>query len=55
MYLVGATCGGAAVLVTYLSSTNGAILAGSIVICMLVAVAWLEKAPYERQTKKIAT
>ena len=55
MYLIGAACGGAAVLVTYLSATSAAILAGSIVICMLVAVAWLEKAPYERQTKKIAT
>ena len=54
MYLVGATCGGAAVLVTYVSATSAAVLAGSIVICMLVAVAWLEKAPYERQTRKIA-
>jgi UDP-GlcNAc:undecaprenyl-phosphate/decaprenyl-phosphate GlcNAc-1-phosphate transferase len=54
MYLVGAACGGAAVLVTYISAMNAAIVAGSIVICMLVAVAWLEKAPYERQTKQIA-
>ena len=54
MYLVGATCGGAAVLVTYLSAVNAAIVAGSILICMLVAVVLLEKAPYERQTRKIA-
>ncbi len=54
MYLVGATCGGAAVIVTYVSATSAAVLAGSIMICMLVAVAWLEKAPYERQTRKIA-
>ncbi|HMD43792.1 MAG TPA: MraY family glycosyltransferase [Candidatus Acidoferrum sp.] len=54
MYLVGAACGGVAVMVTYLSATSAAMVAGSMVICMLVAVAWLEKAPYERQTKKIA-
>lgn len=54
MYLVGATCGGAAVLITYLSTTGAAIVFGSIVISMLVAVAWLEKAPYERQVKKAA-
>jgi UDP-GlcNAc:undecaprenyl-phosphate GlcNAc-1-phosphate transferase len=54
MYMVGAVCGGAAVLVTYISTMGAAIVAVSVVICMLVAVAWLEKAPYERQTKKIA-
>lgn len=54
MYMVGAVCGGAAVLVTYISTMSAAIVAVSVVICMLVAVAWLEKAPYERQTKKIA-
>ena len=54
MYLVGAASGGAAVLVTYLSAVNAAIVAASFVICMLVAVALLEKAPYERQTRKIA-
>src|SRR5271166_1256175 len=54
IYLVGAACGGVAVMVTYLSATSAAMVAGSMVICMLVAVAWLEKAPYERQTKKIA-
>jgi UDP-GlcNAc:undecaprenyl-phosphate/decaprenyl-phosphate GlcNAc-1-phosphate transferase len=55
MYLVSAVCGGAAVLVTYLSTTAAAMVAGSIVICMLVAVAWLEKAPYERQAKKASS
>jgi UDP-GlcNAc:undecaprenyl-phosphate/decaprenyl-phosphate GlcNAc-1-phosphate transferase len=54
MYLVGATCGGAAVLVTYLSSLGAGLVAGGVLICMLVAVAWLEKAPYERQVKKVA-
>jgi UDP-GlcNAc:undecaprenyl-phosphate/decaprenyl-phosphate GlcNAc-1-phosphate transferase len=54
MYLAGAVCGSAAVLVTYLSST-GAILIGALVmISMLPAVAWLERAPYERQLDKTA-
>lgn len=54
MYLVGATCGGAAVLITYLSSLGAGLVAGAILLCMLVGVAWLEKAPYERQVKKVA-
>jgi len=54
IYLAGAVCGCAAVLVTYLSST-GAILIGAVVmISMLPAVAWLERAPYERQLDKTA-
>ena len=54
MYLAGAMCGCAAVLVTYLSTT-GAILVGALVmISMLPAVAWLERAPYERQLNKTA-
>jgi len=54
MYLAGAVCGSAAVLVTYLSS-SGAILIGALVmISMLPAVAWLERAPYERQLDKTA-
>jgi len=54
MYLAGAVCGCAAVLVTYLSS-SGAILIGAVVmISMLPAVAWLERAPYERQLDKTA-
>jgi UDP-GlcNAc:undecaprenyl-phosphate/decaprenyl-phosphate GlcNAc-1-phosphate transferase len=54
MYLVGAACGGAAILVTYLSSTGAIIVALGVLACMLLAVAWLEKAPYERQTRKVA-
>ena len=54
MYLAGAVCGGAAVLVTYLSN-SGAILIGALVmVSMLPAVAWLERAPYERQLNKTA-
>lgn len=54
MYLVGATCGGAAILVTYLSSLGSTIVALVVLICMLAAVAWLERAPFERQVKKVA-
>ena len=54
MYLVGAACGGAAILITYLSSLGAALVAGGILLCTLLAVAWLEKAPYERQTKRVA-
>lgn len=53
MYLAGATCGGAAVLITYLSSNGAVLVAGVVFICMLVAVVWLEKAPYEKQSKKV--
>jgi UDP-GlcNAc:undecaprenyl-phosphate GlcNAc-1-phosphate transferase len=55
MYLVGAACGGAAILITYLSALGAGLVAGGIVICMLIAVALLEKAPYERQVKKVAS
>ncbi len=54
MYLVGAACGGTAILITYLSSLGAALVAGGILLCTLLAVAWLEKAPYERQTKRVA-
>ncbi len=54
MYLVGAACGGAAILITFLSSLGAGLVTAGIVICMLLAVAWLEKAPYERQVKKVA-
>jgi len=53
MYLAGAICGGAAILITYLSASGAAVVAVSVFICMLVAVGWLEKAPYERQTRKV--
>ena len=52
MYFTGAVCGGAALAVAYLSSP-GAILVGLGVICaMLLAVALLERAPYEKQVPK---
>lgn len=52
MYLTGAVCGGAAILAAYLSNA-GAILVGIAVVCgMLLAIAWLERAPYEKQVRK---
>ena len=54
MYLAGAVCGGAAVLVTYLSSSGAILIGGVVMISMLPAVAWLERAPYERQLDKTA-
>jgi UDP-GlcNAc:undecaprenyl-phosphate GlcNAc-1-phosphate transferase len=52
MYLVGAVSGGAAILVSYLSSVGAAMLGAVVVVVMLLAVAWLERAPFERQKQK---
>ncbi|MGB7845869.1 MAG: MraY family glycosyltransferase [Candidatus Acidiferrum sp.] len=49
IYLVGAICGSAGVAVTYLSTKQAAIAGGLVLVAMLVALAWLERAPYERQ------
>lgn len=55
MYLAGAVCGGAAVLVTYLSNSGAIFIGALVMVSMLPAVAWLERAPYERQlNKKVA-
>jgi hypothetical protein len=54
MYLAGAVCGSAAVLVTYLSSSGAILIGALVIISMLPAVAWLERAPYERQLDKTA-
>jgi UDP-GlcNAc:undecaprenyl-phosphate/decaprenyl-phosphate GlcNAc-1-phosphate transferase len=51
IYLVGAICGGLAILASYLSTVNAAVLGLLVVVVMLLAVAWLERAPYERQKK----
>lgn len=55
MYLAGAICGGAGVIVTYLSTLQAALLAVLVLIATLVAIAWLERAPYERQNKQKET
>jgi UDP-GlcNAc:undecaprenyl-phosphate/decaprenyl-phosphate GlcNAc-1-phosphate transferase len=54
MYLVGAICGGVAILITYLPAYGAVIAAASLLVGMLGAVLWLEKAPYERQPGKIS-
>ena len=52
MYLGGAIGGCAAVVAAY-SSTLGAAIVGLLAIAVVVlAVLWLERAPYERQTRK---
>jgi UDP-GlcNAc:undecaprenyl-phosphate GlcNAc-1-phosphate transferase len=49
MYLAGALCGSAAVLITYLSTWKATLLAALITMLMAAAIVWLEHAPYERQ------
>jgi UDP-GlcNAc:undecaprenyl-phosphate GlcNAc-1-phosphate transferase len=54
LYLLGAFSGGAAVLVSYLPS-HGAAVVGLIALTLIfVGVAFLEKAPYERQVQTAA-
>src|SRR5438477_11833420 len=51
LYFLGATGGSAALLVSYLS-TRGALLLGILVLALiLLGVAYLERAPYERQER----
>ncbi|HET7106505.1 MAG TPA: MraY family glycosyltransferase [Candidatus Acidoferrum sp.] len=52
IYLVGAISGGAAILVTYLSNRAAALVGVTVVLAMLLAIAWLERAPYEKQQRK---
>jgi UDP-GlcNAc:undecaprenyl-phosphate GlcNAc-1-phosphate transferase len=55
LYLLGALGGGAAVLVSYLSSPK-AFLVGALALGIIFAgVAYLERAPYERQVRKTPT
>jgi UDP-GlcNAc:undecaprenyl-phosphate GlcNAc-1-phosphate transferase len=52
IYLVGAISGGAALLVTYLSNAAAGLVAIAVLLAMLLAIAWLERAPYEKQSRK---
>jgi UDP-GlcNAc:undecaprenyl-phosphate GlcNAc-1-phosphate transferase len=52
IYLVGALSGGAAILVTYLSNRAAALAGLVVALAMLIAIVWLERAPYERQSPK---
>jgi UDP-GlcNAc:undecaprenyl-phosphate GlcNAc-1-phosphate transferase len=55
LYFLGAIGGGAAVLVSYLS-TAGAFLVGAITLAIIFSgVMFLERAPYERQASKPST
>ena len=49
MYLLGVLGGSAALLVSYLSTWNAAVVALLVVALLLAAIAGLERAPYERQ------
>src|SRR6266849_1179233 len=55
MYFVGAISGGAAILVSYLSSAGAAMVGAVVVAVVLVAVALLERAPFERQKQKASS
>jgi UDP-GlcNAc:undecaprenyl-phosphate GlcNAc-1-phosphate transferase len=52
MYLGGAIGGGAALVAAYSSSLGAALVGVLAVIAMVLAVVWLERAPYERQVSK---
>jgi UDP-GlcNAc:undecaprenyl-phosphate GlcNAc-1-phosphate transferase len=52
MYLAGAVSGGAGVVVTYLSTPQAALLGAVALAATFLAIAWLERAPYERQKEE---
>jgi len=52
IYLVGAVSGAAAIFVAYLSNRAAALAGLGVVLAMLLAVAWLERAPYEKQAPR---
>ena len=52
LYLLGALSGGTAVLVAYLSTRGALVVAGLSIAMVLLGVAFLERAPYERQASK---
>jgi UDP-GlcNAc:undecaprenyl-phosphate/decaprenyl-phosphate GlcNAc-1-phosphate transferase len=52
MYLLGAVLGGLAILVPHLQPAMAYALAAAIALAGLIAIALLERAPYERQVKK---
>jgi UDP-GlcNAc:undecaprenyl-phosphate/decaprenyl-phosphate GlcNAc-1-phosphate transferase len=49
IYLAGAICGTAGVMVTYLPTKQVTLVGVLILMAMFLAIAWLERAPYERQ------
>jgi UDP-GlcNAc:undecaprenyl-phosphate GlcNAc-1-phosphate transferase len=55
MYFLGLITGGAAILVSYLAPLGAILIALLASAVVLTGVAFLERAPYERQVKKSAT
>jgi len=52
MYLLGAIAGSLAILVSYVTATQAFVVAIIVVAGGLAGIAFLERAPYERQAKK---
>ena len=52
MYLVGAFCGALAILIAYLPAAGVAAVGLVLLLVMLLSIAWLERAPYEKQRAK---
>jgi UDP-GlcNAc:undecaprenyl-phosphate GlcNAc-1-phosphate transferase len=52
LYLLGAVSGGVAIAVSFAGTRTVWSLAACMIATMLAAIAWLEKAPYERQAAK---
>jgi UDP-GlcNAc:undecaprenyl-phosphate GlcNAc-1-phosphate transferase len=55
LYCLGAILGGLALLVPHLPLRTAYLLAGALAVCAFIAVALLERAPYERQSPKPAS
>src|SRR5580765_2303342 len=54
IYLIGAISGSLAILVSYLSTKQAFLVAGATVVAALAGIAYLERAPYERQARTVA-
>jgi len=54
MYIVGAVCGSLALLVSYLPVSISAAVLALTVLLALAGIAFLERAPFERQSSKAA-
>ena len=52
MYLIGAFCGAAALLVARLPNLQAVGVGLGVALVMLLSIAWLERAPYEKQVRK---
>jgi len=55
MYLIGAICGSLAIVASYLPTKRSILVAILVALTSLIGVAFLEKAPYERQAKKLVS